>query len=120
MTKAIAASTPPTITAHPQSTTACGSKTPISVTANAGSGATLSYQWWKQGTGAIVGATGASYSVTASGDYWAVVTDDNTCSVTSNHATVTLNNPEEGGRIGDSPGQVCTDGNDGGRIGNND
>jgi hypothetical protein len=112
----VTVNTPPTIGTQPQSKSVCESSTSISVTASAGSGATLSYQWWKQGSGAIGGATGSSYSVTASGDYWVVVTDNNTCSVTSDVATVTLNSAA-GGQIGTGDAVNC--GYDGGRIGNN-
>ncbi|MDR2448468.1 MAG: hypothetical protein LBD52_00725 [Prevotellaceae bacterium] len=65
----------PSITAQPQSRVFCdvtGDIT-LTVTAQPGSGSTLSYQWWKTGTdaGTNVGTNSATYSTTA--DYWVVI-----------------------------------------------
>jgi hypothetical protein len=61
-----------------------------SVTLNANTGAGLSYQW-KLGGSDITGATGSSYSATASGNYSVTVTNINSCNATSSATTVTVN-----------------------------
>ncbi|GHV69331.1 hypothetical protein FACS1894199_17840 [Bacteroidia bacterium] len=99
----------PTITAHPQgsSTVNVGGSVSLSVTANAGDGGTLTYQWYSNTanntSGSIVsGATSATYSApTATAGtlyYYVVVTNTNngvngtkTATQTSSVATVTVN-----------------------------
>jgi hypothetical protein len=45
-------------------------------------------QWYYEGTGAITGATGQSYTATITGWYWSVVTENGCSSDTSNHVYV--------------------------------
>jgi hypothetical protein len=109
---------PATITIHPESHIFCTvAATPtLTVTATAGSGQTLSYQWKTgSGDGTNVGTDASSYipTVTAKSDFWVVVSDNNSCSVTSNKATITLSD-SAAGRIGNDT--VCS-GNNGGKIG---
>src|SRR6185436_13675532 len=61
-----------------------------SVLLNANTGAGLTYQW-KLNTANISGATNASYTATASGNYTVVVTNSNNCSNTSVATTITVN-----------------------------
>jgi hypothetical protein len=68
---------PPTITAQPAAQTTVEQNRPVSLTVGA-SGTPLFYQWYKQGSGEIAGATFATYSVSQaalsdSGDYYVVV-----------------------------------------------
>ncbi|GHV67419.1 hypothetical protein FACS1894199_12870 [Bacteroidia bacterium] len=96
----------PSITAHPQgsSTVDAGGSAPLSITANAGDGGTLSYQWYSNiannnTSGSIVsGATSATYTppTTTAGTfyYYVVVTNTKngvTATTTSSVATVTVN-----------------------------
>jgi hypothetical protein len=67
----------PTITANPPATTTVEQNRPFSLSV-AATGAPLNYQWYKQGSGEISGATFATYSVgqaqvSDSGMYYAVV-----------------------------------------------
>jgi len=85
--------TPPTITTQPQSQTAApGTMVTFSVTAT---GSTpLSYQWMENGT-AIMGATSSSYTTPAvtvadNNSTFAAVVSNNSGSVTSNAATLTV------------------------------
>jgi len=61
-----------------------------SVVLNANTGTGLTYQWKLNG-GNISGATNASYTANAAGDYTVQVTNANTCSQTSSVQTVTVN-----------------------------
>lgn len=63
-----------------------------SVVLNANTGTRLSYQW-QNGTGAIPGATGASYTANTAGAYTVQVTDSNNCVNTSTPATNVTVNP---------------------------
>ena len=87
------AGTPPAITAQPQDqSVAVGSSATFSVTATGSS--PLNYQWMKNGT-AIPGATAASYTTPAvalTDDHssFAVVVSNNSGSVTSNSAILTV------------------------------
>lgn len=54
------------------------------ITGNLNSSATSGNQWFEQSTGIIVSATGASYTPTATGNYYSIVTDANGCNATSN------------------------------------
>jgi hypothetical protein len=68
---------PPSITAQPAAQTTVEQNRPLSLTVGA-SGTPLFYQWYKQGSGQIAGATFATYSVSQaalsdSGDYYVVV-----------------------------------------------
>lgn len=49
--------------------------------------------WYDAGTGSLIGQTGTTASNLCTGDYFAVITDNNGCSFTSN--TVTINEPTE-------------------------
>jgi hypothetical protein len=83
-----------TITAQPQSLTVdAGSNATLSVTAS--STGNITYQWYKNGS-PITGATGASVTITAAqvtdgGTYTVIVTNSGG-SVTSQAATLTVNN----------------------------
>ncbi len=60
---------------------------PVTVTETTGtlnSDAASGNQWYEQASGIIAGATGQSYSPTANGDYYSIVTDANGCTSTSN------------------------------------
>jgi hypothetical protein len=101
---------PPVINTHPHSQALCGAtQRTLSVTATAGSGATLSYQW-KTNTDANVGTNSSSLPVSATGTYWVVVTDNNMCAATSTAATVIA---ATGGHIGVALASTCN----AGRIG---
>jgi hypothetical protein len=111
--------TEPAISAHPQSLASCEAAVApvLTVGVTAGSGATLGYQWKRgPGAGTNVGTSQASYTPTVTGtaDFWVVVTDNNTCSVTSNIATVTTSGSTVG-RLG-TAAPVCASG-DAGLIG---
>ncbi|HLG34523.1 MAG TPA: DNRLRE domain-containing protein [Bacteroidia bacterium] len=87
------------------STTFCS---PGSVTLNANTGTGLSYQWRLNG-GNISGATAASYSATATGNYDCVVS--NTCgNVTSNVIAVTVNSAPSAAITAGGPITVCLPG----------
>ena len=91
-----AAPVAPSITTQPANQTVTAGQT-ASFSVTAAGTATLTYQWKKNGT-AISGATGASYttSATAASDNGAVFTvtvTNNTGNVTSNAATLTVNVP---------------------------
>jgi hypothetical protein len=68
-------------------TTACQGDT-VWLNANTGSG--LTYQW-NRNSGAIAGATNASYPATTTGTYTVTVTNGNNCSTTSSATNVTVN-----------------------------
>jgi hypothetical protein len=121
---AAAINAPATITAHPVSQTFCEAtiSPTLTVAATEGSGETLTYQW-KEGVGTDVGTDSDSYTptVTAMTEYWVEVTDNNSCSVTSNKAKITVSSPGEigtacAGNTGGAIGVTCT-GNNGGAIG---
>jgi hypothetical protein len=85
---------PPAITAQPAAQTTVEQNRPFSLTVVA-SGTPLFYQWYRQGSGAIAGATFATYFVsqaalTDSGDYYVVVSNP-LASQTSSVARVTVN-----------------------------
>lgn len=69
------------------STTFCSGS---SVNLNAPTGTGFSYIWMLNGS-AISGATSATYTAGAAGDYSVMVTDGNGCSATSSATTVTVN-----------------------------
>jgi hypothetical protein len=78
--------TPGTVTPQ-SSTTFCAGG---SVVLQGPAGTTLSYQWHNAG-GPITGATSSSYTATATGNYWVVVTDNVTgCTTTSTPIPVTV------------------------------
>jgi hypothetical protein len=84
----------PTITQSPVAQTTVEQNRPFSLSV-AASGTPLFYQWYKQGAGAVPGATFATYSVSQaslsqSGDYYAVVYNA-LASKTSSVAHVTVN-----------------------------
>jgi len=89
-----ASCTAPTISSQPASATKCtGEQVTFSVTAN-GPG-TITYQWKKNGTN-ITGATSSSYTInsistTDAGNYSVAITRSCGSSVTSNNATLTVN-----------------------------
>ena len=102
------AATAPTISLQPQGTTVTyGTAVNLSVTAGAGNGHTLSYQWYcnttnsSQGGTPIGGAAGSSYTVPVDTDagtyyYYCVVTatrtgNDQTADTTTGVAAVTVN-----------------------------
>ncbi|MFL5752171.1 MAG: PKD domain-containing protein [Bacteroidia bacterium] len=59
-------------------------------TSSAGSGTVSSYQWQLNGSN-IGGATSATYTATAAGNYSLIVTNTNSCSNTSSATTLTVN-----------------------------
>ncbi len=61
-----------------------------SVTLNANTGIGFSYQWMMGGV-AISGAIGSSYTASAAGDYYVIVTNATGCSATSNVIAVSIN-----------------------------
>jgi hypothetical protein len=68
---------PPSITAQPAAQTTVEQNRPFTLTVG-GAGTPLFYQWYKQGSGAIAGATFANYTISQaalgdSGDYYVVV-----------------------------------------------
>ncbi|WP_276504987.1 PKD domain-containing protein, partial [Terrimonas pollutisoli] len=67
-----------------------GASTVLSSNATAGSGSISSYQWNLNST-PISGATSATYTATAAGNYTVTVTNSNTCSFTSAAFAVTVN-----------------------------
>jgi hypothetical protein len=69
-------------------TTFCAGATPLTLTANAGTG--LSYQWLKTNVD-IAGATANNYLPTATGTYKVNVTNSNGCTKSSSGVTVTVN-----------------------------
>ena len=88
---------PPTILSDPQPVNQY-INVPFALTVGADGAPTLRYQWWKQGSGPIAGATNLTYSVASasfgdSGNYYVVVTNS-LGSVTSAVATVTILDPE--------------------------
>jgi hypothetical protein len=109
----------PSITVQPQSQVFCDvmGEIALTVTAQPGSGNTLAYQW-KTGAGTDVGDNSATYSATvsATADYWVVLTDNNGCATTSNKATVTVSG-SSGGTIGETADKPEECSNGGGRIG---
>src|SRR5207248_8750211 len=85
---------PPAVVSNPPAQTSVEQNRPFSLTV-AASGTPLLYQWYKQGVGAVGGATFATYSVPLaalgdSGNYYAVVYNP-LASVTSTVAHVTVN-----------------------------
>jgi hypothetical protein len=112
---ATAINAPATITTHPVSQTFCEAtiSPTLTVAATAGSGNTLTYKWKEGATGMDVGSNSSSYTptVTATTEYWVVVTDNNSCSVTSDKAKIAVSAPVAG-----EIGTACT-GNTGGKIG---
>jgi len=95
---------PPTITAHPgSSSVVAGSAVTLTVAATASAGGTLSYQWMLDGV-AIAGATSASHTLPSAqafhaGVYTCVVSEG-TASTTSNAATLTVTAaPVSGARL---------------------
>jgi hypothetical protein len=61
--------------------------TPVTIASNSGvlsSSATTGNQWYEQVSGMITGATNQTYSPTANGDYFTIVTDAHGCIDTSN------------------------------------
>ncbi len=52
-------------------------------------------QWYREGTGAIAGATGQNYTAILSGWYWTVVTVNGCISMESNHVYIVLTGQEE-------------------------
>ncbi|MEN9302327.1 MAG: hypothetical protein RL264_756 [Bacteroidota bacterium] len=91
---ATSSATAVTVNALPTATITAGGATTFcqgdSVVLNANSGAGLTYQWQNNGT-SIIGATSAGYTATVSGSYSLVVTNSNSCSVTSIPTSVTVN-----------------------------
>jgi hypothetical protein len=85
---------PPVVTLHPQSQVFCKAASVITLGVTAlGSGNTLSYQWKTgAGEGTDVGTGSSTYTGTmsASADYWVVVTDDKNCSTISEKAAITI------------------------------
>ncbi len=84
----------PAITTQPVGGTICtGGSLNLSVVATGGT-PSLTYQWYNSG-GAISGATSSSYTATAASNYYCIVSaSGNGCgSVTSNTATISVNNP---------------------------
>lgn len=84
---------PATIVADPQSVTNY-TGTPFTLSVTAGGTPPQSFQWWKQGVGAMAGATNSVYSVSAAvlgdaGNYW-VVASNRYGRDTSAVATVTI------------------------------
>lgn len=84
---------PASIVADPQSVTNY-TGTPFTLSVTAGGTPPQSFQWWKQGVGAMAGATNSVYSVSAAvlgdaGNYWVVVTN-RYGRATSAVATVTI------------------------------
>jgi hypothetical protein len=78
----------PNATATPAtSTTFCQGG---NVVINATTGTGLTYQWQDNGTN-ITGATGNSYTATATGNYSVIITNTNSCSDTSSVVAVTVN-----------------------------
>jgi hypothetical protein len=63
-----------------------------SITLNANSGSSLTYQWRSNGV-PIPGATLSSYSASATGTYSVLVTSSSGCSTTSNSVTLSVSNP---------------------------
>jgi hypothetical protein len=85
-TTAAASTAGPTITTQPAAATiVSGSNSVLSVVA---SGTSLAYQWYQDG-GAIADATAATYTATAAGTYYVVVTASDGA-VTSTNAVITL------------------------------
>jgi hypothetical protein len=84
------------------------------VAVSKGDGNTLTYQWKKDGD-ANVGNNLDNYTptVSATTEFWVVVTDNNSCSVTSDKAKITVSG-HVAGRVGNA---VCSGGNSGGEIG---
>jgi len=88
------ASTPPTITTHPASTSVtAGASVTLTVAASAAGGGTLTYQWQRDGAD-IAGATGASLSLPSAqafhaGAYTCIVREGE-ASATSQAATLTV------------------------------
>ncbi|MBE7213463.1 MAG: DUF3500 domain-containing protein, partial [Gluconacetobacter diazotrophicus] len=67
--------TRPSFTTQPASTTGTSATFTAAATANtAGAAVTPAYQWYNASTGAISGATGASYTTTTAGSYYVTAT----------------------------------------------
>ena len=77
----------PTATITATSTTICAGG---NATLNANTGTGLTYQW-NNSSGAIGGATSASYAATAAGSYTVTVKNSSNCSATSSGTTITVN-----------------------------
>ncbi|MBE6724305.1 MAG: hypothetical protein E7576_03755 [Ruminococcaceae bacterium] len=78
--------------------------TKLSVTVSGGK-EPYRYQWYKEGSGPIRGATSASYSPSSVGDYYCKVTDAKGTTITSDTATVhsaslAISKQTEGGTLG--------------------
>ena len=77
----------PTSASSTAYTTGVYTVAPVSITQTTGtlnSSATSGNQWYEQSSGIIASATGASYTPTATGNYYSIVTDVNGCTSTSN------------------------------------
>jgi hypothetical protein len=109
----------PAVSTQPQSLTSCNPAfAPVlTVGITPGAGTVLSYQWKRgPGAGTNVGTSQASYTPTVTGmaEFWVVVTDNYSCSVTSNKAAVATSGSTVG-RLG-TGAAVCASG-DAGLIG---
>ena len=92
VTLTVTTATAPTITTQPVSQTVASGNTATFTVAASGNG-TLSYQWYNA-SGAINGATSASYTTGTAGTYYVVVTNmvgTSMASTTSSTATLTIN-----------------------------
>lgn len=88
----------PTIVTSSTFTTGVYSVAPVVISENTGvlnSDATSGNQWYEQSSGIITGETGQSYSPTANGNYYTIVTDANGCTSTSNIVNYIYNSISE-------------------------
>ncbi len=88
--------TPASISSQPASISAVAGAS-ASFTVGAGGTAPITYQWYKTGSGAIAGATAATYTIASvsandAGSYYCVATNS-AGSATSNTVTLTVNQP---------------------------
>ena len=87
-TVTLTVNTPPVIGAQPAAQAVCSGNTAAFTVAATGSG--LTYQWYGS-SGAISGATSASYTTGAAGSYYCVVSGTCSPAATSNTAALTVN-----------------------------